>query len=55
MSKFLFILLDENIYKKDVSLSPSIETETAVSFDVPAQAETLTIKGSKVKKIYLII
>ncbi|XP_008559986.1 WASH complex subunit 2 isoform X1 [Microplitis demolitor] len=42
------VVSDENIYKKDVSLSPSIETETAVSFDVPAQAETLTIKGSKI-------
>ncbi|KAH0550568.1 WASH complex subunit 2 isoform X1 [Cotesia glomerata] len=41
------ILSDENI-NTNVSLSPSIETETAVSFDVPAQAEPLTIKGSKI-------
>ncbi|CAD6237265.1 GSCOCG00002222001-RA-CDS [Cotesia congregata] len=41
------ILSDENIIT-NVSLSPSIETETAVSFDVPAQAEPLTIKGSKI-------
>ncbi|KAG8039864.1 hypothetical protein G9C98_000593 [Cotesia typhae] len=41
------ILSDENI-NINVSLSPSIETETAVSFDVPAQAEPLTIKGSKI-------
>lgn len=43
----MYFFLDENI-NTNVSLSPSIETETAVSFDVPAQAEPLTIKGSKV-------
>ncbi|XP_034946716.1 WASH complex subunit 2 [Chelonus insularis] len=39
---------NESISKREAPLSPSIEIESAVSFDVPAQAESQTIKGSKI-------
>ncbi|KAK0176487.1 hypothetical protein PV328_000618 [Microctonus aethiopoides] len=46
-TKSLPTLPKQQIMKKESPKSPSIETETAVSFDVPAQADTLTVTASK--------
>ncbi|KAK0167005.1 hypothetical protein PV327_004460 [Microctonus hyperodae] len=46
-TKSLPTLPKQQIMNKESPKSPLIETETAVSFDVPAQADTLTVTASK--------